>query len=71
MITPTFMRQYRRHAIVIILIIAAIITPPDPFSQTVIAIPLFILYEFSILISAMVIRRQEREEREAEQRYNT
>lgn len=71
MITPTFMRTYRKHAIVIILIIAAVITPPDPFSQTVIAIPLFVLYEFSILISAAVIRRQEKEEREAEKRYNT
>ena len=71
LITPAFMRQYRKHAIVIILIIAAIITPPDPFSQTMIGIPLFILYEFSIVISAMVIRRQEREEREADKRYNS
>lgn len=68
MITPGFMRQYRKHAIVIILIIAAIITPPDPFSQTMIGIPLMILYEFSILISAMVLRRQAREERKAEQK---
>jgi sec-independent protein translocase protein TatC len=66
MITPAFMRQYRKHAIVIILIIAAIVTPPDPFSQTLIGIPLLLLYEFSILISASVIRRQMREERKNE-----
>ncbi|MCU0356310.1 MAG: twin-arginine translocase subunit TatC [Cyclobacteriaceae bacterium] len=70
-VTPAFLRQYRKHAIVIILIIAAIITPPDPFSQTIIGIPLYILYEFSILISAMVVRQQEREDREADKRYNT
>jgi sec-independent protein translocase protein TatC len=71
MVTPAFLRQYRKHAIVIILIIAAIITPPDPFSQTMIGIPLMILYEFSILISAMVLRRQAREEKKAEQKYGT
>ena len=65
-VTPSLMRTYRRHAIVIILIVAAIITPPDPFSQTLIGIPLFILYEFSILISAMVLRRQAREEKKME-----
>lgn len=62
-LTPSFMRQYRKHAIVIILIVAAIVTPPDPFSQTMIGIPLYLLYEFSILISAYVIRQQEKEER--------
>src|SRR5664280_2923448 len=46
-ITPTFMRKYRRHAIVVIFIIAAIITPPDVFSQTLVAIPLLILYAVS------------------------
>ncbi|HRJ30768.1 MAG TPA: twin-arginine translocase subunit TatC [Cyclobacteriaceae bacterium] len=71
MVTPAFMRKYRRHAIVIILIIAAIITPPDPFSQTLIGIPLYMLYEFSILISAMVIRREAKREKEDEQSYKT
>lgn len=66
-ITPAFMRKYRRHAIVIILIIAAIVTPPDPFSQTLIAIPLYLLYEFSIFISATVLRRQRK--READDQY--
>lgn len=66
LVTPALMRQYRKHAIVIILVIAAIITPPDPFSQTIIGIPLIILYEFSIFISAMVLRRQARAEQRAE-----
>jgi sec-independent protein translocase protein TatC len=57
-LTPKFMRQYRKHAIIIILIIAAFITPPDPISQTVIAIPLYLLYEVSIFISALALRKK-------------
>ncbi len=53
-----FLRSYRRHAIVVILIIAAIITPPDVVSQTLVAIPLFVLYEVSILVVANVQRRR-------------
>lgn len=66
LITPQFLRQYRRHSIVIILIIAAIVTPPDPFSQTIIAIPLYLLFEISIFISGRVYKRKLREEQEAE-----
>ncbi len=61
-VTPQFLRQYRKHAIVIILVIAAIVTPPDPLSQTLISFPLFLLYEFSIFISAFVVRKKAREE---------
>ena len=60
-ITPSFMRKYRKHAIVIIFILSAIITPPDVFSQTLVAIPLLVLYEISILISARVLKQKERE----------
>jgi sec-independent protein translocase protein TatC len=60
-ITPTFMRKYRKHAIVVIFILAAIITPPDVFSQTLVAIPLLILYEVSILISGRVMKQKEKE----------
>ena len=60
-ITPTFMRTYRKHAIVLIFILAAIITPPDVFSQMLVSIPLLILYEVSIGISARVIRKKEKE----------
>lgn len=51
---PAFLRKYRRHAIVIVLILAAIITPPDFISQVIVAIPILILYEISIFISARV-----------------
>ena len=60
-ITPRLMRRFRRHAIVVILILGALLTPPDPISQILIAIPLLGLYEISIFISRFVIRRQERE----------
>lgn len=62
MVTPTFLRQYRKHAVVIILIVAALITPPDPLSQTIISLPLYILYEVSIVISAIVARNRQKEE---------
>lgn len=61
-VTPQFLRQYRKHAIVIILVIAAIVTPPDPLSQTLISLPLYMLYEFSIFISAFVVRKKRRQE---------
>jgi sec-independent protein translocase protein TatC len=63
-ITPAFMRKYRKHAIVIIFILAAIITPPDIFSQTLVAIPLLILYEISILISARVMKQKDKDRKE-------
>ena len=51
-LTPKFMRKYRRHAIVIILILAAFLTPgADPVSQVILAVPLVLLYEISIFIS--------------------
>ena len=65
LITPEFMRKYRRHSIVIILMLAAIMTPPDVISQLLLGTPLMILYEVSIGIAARVIRKEkEREEAE-------
>ena len=58
LIGTAFLREYRRHAIVIILIIAAIITPPDVVSQTLVAIPLLALYEVSIWVVAGVQRKR-------------
>ncbi|MFN0214016.1 MAG: twin-arginine translocase subunit TatC [Saprospiraceae bacterium] len=55
-----FMRNYRRHAIVVILIVAAIITPPDVVAQTLVTIPLFGLYELSILVVQRVQRKREK-----------
>ena len=62
-LTPAFMRHYRRHAIVIILVLAAILTPgTDPVSQILLAIPLLLLYELSIGISKMAWRSKEKKE---------
>jgi sec-independent protein translocase protein TatC len=60
LLTPAFMRTYRKHAFVIVLVAAAIITPPDVVSQLVVAGPLMLLYEASILLSASTLRRMER-----------
>ncbi|HSU27665.1 MAG TPA: twin-arginine translocase subunit TatC [Chitinophagaceae bacterium] len=61
-VTGRFLKKYRRHAFVIILIAAAIITPStDPFSLTIVTIPLYGLYEASIIIASRINRRQEKE----------
>lgn len=57
-VTPALMKGYRKHAIVVILFLGAMLTPPDPLSQILIAFPLFGLYELSIIISGSVYRRQ-------------
>jgi sec-independent protein translocase protein TatC len=69
LVTPEFMKQYMRHAIVIILIISAVITPPDVFSQLLVAIPVFFLYVVSIFISAQVIKQNKKEDDQQEQKY--
>ncbi|GAB2460612.1 Sec-independent protein translocase protein TatC [Hymenobacter qilianensis] len=56
LITPEVMRLYRKHAIVVILVVAAIITPPDVSSQLIVTIPILLLYEVSINI-ARIVRR--------------
>ena len=57
--TPAFMRSSRRYAAVIILIVAAVVTPTaDPFTMLTVAFPLFLLYEFSIYISANIERKR-------------
>ena len=62
-VTPEFLRKYRKYALVIVLIISAIITPPDIASQIIVAVPVIILYEISIYISKGVIRRQLKREK--------
>lgn len=56
-VTAKFLRDYRKYAIVIILIIAAIVTPPDVISQIIVTIPLWILYEVSIFIALFVSKK--------------
>lgn len=59
-LTPKFLRKYRKHAYIVLLIIAAIITPPDVLSQMIVTVPLVILYEISIFISARIDRANKR-----------
>lgn len=59
-LTPQFMRTYRKHSYVVMLLLAAIITPPDVFSQIMVAIPLIFLYEISIFISKVVVKKREK-----------
>ena len=64
-VTARFLRKYRRHAFVIIIIAAAIITPStDPFSLAIVTIPLYLLFEASVLLAARINRRQEKEMKE-------
>ncbi len=62
-VTPQFLKKYRKFALVIVLILSAIITPPDIASQVIVAIPILILYQVSIYISAIVVRNQKRKEK--------
>jgi sec-independent protein translocase protein TatC len=61
-ITPAFLRKYRKHAIIGVLILAAIITPPDLISQVIVAIPITLLYEAGILVAARVEKNMIREQ---------
>lgn len=58
LVTPEFLRKYRKYAIVIVLIVAAIVTPPDVVSQTIVAIPMLIIFELSVIISSIVYKRK-------------
>lgn len=58
-VSSNLMRTYRKHSIVVILILGAMITPPDPFSQVLIALPLMLLYQLSIYIAKRIEKRQE------------
>ena len=60
LLTPDFMRKYRKHAYVLLLIISAIITPPDVFSQLLVCFPLIILYEISVFVSRSVKKKRDK-----------
>jgi len=59
-ITPHFLMKYRKHSIVVIFIVAAIITPPDIFSQILVSIPLLVLFEVGIIISKSVYKKKQK-----------
>jgi sec-independent protein translocase protein TatC len=61
LITPQFMKTYRKHSYVVMLLLSAVITPPDVFSQIMVCIPLVILYEIGIMISRSVTSQREKE----------
>jgi len=66
LVTPEFLKKYRKHALVAVLILAAVITPPDITSQILVSLPIMVLYEISIMISKRVLRKQAEEEAKEE-----
>ena len=60
-VTPEAMRKYRRHSVIGILLLAAILTPPDVVTQFLIGIPLYILYEISILVAARMAKKYQQD----------
>jgi sec-independent protein translocase protein TatC len=62
LVGPSFLRKYRKYAVVIVLIVAAIVTPPDVVSQITVAIPMLLIYEASIWISVFVEKNKIRDE---------
>jgi sec-independent protein translocase protein TatC len=59
-LTPEVMRTYRKYALLAVLVIAAFLTPPDPVSQMLVALPLLLLYELSIYVARFVVRAREK-----------
>ena len=66
LVTPEILKKYRKIALVIVLILAAVITPPDVTSQIMVALPVILLYQVSIYISRVVLKREARKERRAQ-----
>ena len=66
LVTPSFLKKYRRHSLIVIVTLSAIITPPDVFSQILVALPLMVLYEIGISISKRIVRQQDEAMAEAD-----
>ena len=60
MVTPEIMVKYRKFALVIVLVLSAVITPPDIASQIIVAIPIIVLYQISIYISKFVLKKEKK-----------
>lgn len=60
LITPEFLKTYRRHSLVGCFVISAVLTPPDPVSQILVAVPLILLYQLSIYVSKLGVRSREK-----------
>ena len=63
LITPQFLKKYRKHALVLVLVLSAIITPPDVASQIIVTVPIMILYELGIYVSRFVNRKRTKSEK--------
>ncbi len=63
LVTPEILKKYRKIALVVVLLLSAIITPPDVASQIVVAIPVLVLYQVSIYISKMVLKREKKKQK--------
>jgi sec-independent protein translocase protein TatC len=61
LVTSDFLKRYRKHAVIVILLVAGIITPPDIFSQIMVSLPLLLLYEVSIVLSRRVEKARDAE----------
>ncbi len=57
-LTPTFLKEYRKHAFIVVLVIAAAITPNDVYSMVLVTVPLWLLYELSVIVSNSVYKKQ-------------
>jgi len=67
LVTSKMLKSYRKHSIVVILILSAVITPPDVISQLLIAMPILVLYEVGILIAKRLEKKRAQREAEMEQ----
>lgn len=65
LLSPEFLKEYRRYAIIICFILSAFLTPPDPVSQVLVAVPLILLYQLSIWVSKLAVRKRNKEMEEA------
>ena len=63
LVTPEIMKKYRKIALVLVLILCAVITPPDVASQIIVAVPVMVLYQVSIYISRTVLKKQAKREK--------
>lgn len=62
LVTPEILKKYRKISLVVVLILAAVVTPPDVVSQILVALPILLLYQVSIYISKRVLKRQAKQE---------
>ncbi len=62
LVSSSLLKIYRKHSIIVILLLSAVLTPPDPFSQVLIAIPLGLLYQLSILIAVKLEKKERKQQ---------